>query len=94
MATQETKSVSEEHLQQVRELQTAYASVTAKLGHTEVERILTRRRLQELDSVHSALVAEYESLEQRELEIINTFNEIYGEGALNIDTGEFTIIKN
>lgn len=84
-------TISQEHLDAVRQLQSDYASTTAKLGHIRIELFVAQRRLDELKAVETQLLDEYSATEQREYDMIQEFATAYGEGRLNIETGVYTV---
>lgn len=89
MSEQITKEFEQQDIESVKTLQTEYATNTAQIGQVEVELHLLKKRLEEIENVRVELFKKYESLQEREKELVQSLNEKYGDGVLDLDSGRF-----
>ena len=77
---------TEEEIKQLQNLQSTYQQITFSMGQISLQKITLNTReqnvLQTLDDIRS-----------QEAELAKNLTEKYGKGSLNIETGEFTPIK-
>jgi DNA-binding PucR family transcriptional regulator len=83
------KEFEQQDIDSVKNLQSNYASTTAQIGQVEVELHLLTKKLEELNSFRKSLFQQYEDLQTQERELVNTLNEKYGDGVLDLDSGRF-----
>ena len=74
------KQLTQEELQQIKDLQDQVQQVTLQLGNLELKKI----QLKEIVL----------NLQQAEEEVAKTLSDKYGVGTLDIDTGKLTIVEN
>ena len=74
------KQLTQEELQQIKDLQDQVQQVTLQLGNLELKKI----QLKEIVL----------NLQQAEEEVAKTLSNKYGVGTLDIDTGKLTITEN
>ena len=89
MAENVEKEFQADDIQAVKELQSRYATNTAQIGQVEVELHLLKKRLEQIEKLRSELFEQYESLQTKEKELVQSLNEKYGDGVLDLDTGRF-----
>jgi predicted nuclease with TOPRIM domain len=89
MATEEKKFDSEE-LAKIKDLQTKYQTITAKMGQLEVDRLLLEQAMDRLAQSKDQLTVDYESTQSDEKQFVSDLNTKYGAGNVNIETGVFT----
>lgn len=89
MSEQIAKEFEQQDIESVKTLQTEYATNTAQIGQVEVELHLLKKRLEEIENVRVELFKKYESLQEREKELVQSLNEKYGDGVLDLDSGRF-----
>lgn len=89
MAENIEKEFDEQDIQTVKELQAKYATTTAQIGQVEVELHLMEKRFSDLREMRDKLFQTYEALQTQESELVNTLNEKYGDGVLDLDSGKF-----
>lgn len=89
MSEQVQKEFQAEDIESVKQLQAKYATVTAQIGQVEVELHLVTKRLTEIEAMRDELFKNYESLQNQETELVQTLNEKYGDGVLDLDSGRF-----
>ena len=76
-------TISQEELATITSLQEQYAEITAKLGQVHIEQL-------NLKIYQNSLEANYQSLKEQENALGQELNAKYGDGTLNLQTGEFT----
>lgn len=81
--------LSEQELQKVQELQTKYAEITAQLGQIKIESIIINEQLKRLNTLEDSLAAKYLAIQTEEEQFAKLISEKYGNGDINIETGEF-----
>ena len=86
---EEVKFNSEE-LTKIKELQTTYQTITARLGQLEVDRLLLEQAMDRLNQSRDQLTADYEGTQANEKTFVEDLNTKYGAGNVNIETGVFT----
>jgi hypothetical protein len=89
MSEQIGKEFEQQDIESVKGLQSKYATTTAQIGQVEVEIHLLTKKLEELTEFRKNLFQSYEDLQNSEKELVNTLNEKYGDGVLDLDSGRF-----
>lgn len=89
MSEQLGKEFEQQDVGAVKELQADYATNTAQIGQVEVELHLLKKRLDQIEKLRSELFEQYESLQLKEKELVQSLNDKYGDGVLDLDTGRF-----
>jgi hypothetical protein len=79
-------TISQEELAKITELQEQYAEITAKLGQVHIEQL-------NLKIYQNTLETNYQALKEQENALGQELNAKYGDGTLNLQTGEFTASK-
>ena len=79
----ETKVLTQEELQQIKDVQQERLTLTDQFGIVEYN-------IQDLEQQKSQLVSRLVALKQKEIELGNMLQEKYGDGTINIEKGEFT----
>jgi len=79
-------TISQEELAKITELQEQYAEITAKLGQVHIEQL-------NLKIYQNTLETSYQALKEQENALGQELNAKYGDGTLNLQTGEFTASK-
>lgn len=70
-------------VEQARAIRKEFMDLTYRLGRVHV-------MMRELEQERQNAEAAYDKLGEKEAEFLDRLNKKYGEGALNIETGEFT----
>lgn len=81
--------LTEQEVQKVQELQNNYATITAQLGQLKIEMILVNEQLKRLTELENNFTAKYLSIQTDEEAFAKQIAEKYGDGDINIETGEF-----
>ena len=77
---------TEEELKSLQELQGTYNQITVAFGQLSLSRI-------GLDAQEESLKTALADTRTKENELAKTLTDKYGKGSLNIETGEFTPVK-
>jgi len=81
---------TEEELTSIQELQQKYAATTDAFGRLRVQRVIMNQQFEQLDEADAKLENDYTELQKSEQELVQSLNDKYGAGSLDINTGEFT----
>lgn len=79
----DTKKLTSEELETLKEFQQKNAAVVNELGNLEVAKLQMETRRQEILDF-------YNELKEDEVKFSKKFSAKYGAGSINIETGEFT----
>ncbi len=79
----------EEDIKALTDLRQGYINTQNQLGRLSVQKVLAEQQYDALTQAEDELKKNYLSLTQQEQELVQKYNEKYGVGTVNIDTGEF-----
>jgi oligoribonuclease NrnB/cAMP/cGMP phosphodiesterase (DHH superfamily) len=85
--------LTQEELQQIRELQSKYNQTLFEIGVTEAQRLALLEQIEKRESSKKELLADLDTIEKKENELIKSLQEKYGTGSINPETGEITSIQ-
>jgi hypothetical protein len=86
----ETKQFTKEELEEVQNLRGRMSQLVANFGELKLEQILHEKKSESLKNLDASLNKEYSDIQTKELELVKVFNEKYGKGTLDLDSGTFT----
>tara|TARA_R100001129_G_scaffold126086_2_gene88350 strand:- start:559 stop:843 length:285 start_codon:yes stop_codon:yes gene_type:complete len=86
----EEKKFNSEELGKIKDLQTKYQTITAKMGQLEVDRVLLDQAMERLEDNKNNLTEEYVNVQAEEKQFVSDLNAKYGAGNVNLETGVFT----
>jgi uncharacterized coiled-coil DUF342 family protein len=78
----ENKKLSEEELQQINELRTDFANAFANIGSVQ-------SKIKELEDENQINYASLKEIQEREADLFEKLKTSYGEGTVDLITGEF-----
>ena len=86
----ETKKLSTEELQQIKDMQSQYNKFVFELGSIEaqLQNIFSAKTAAEVEK--NNILTDIKKLADREKELIAVLQEKYGNGSIDIETGEVT----
>lgn len=87
----ETKKLTQEELQKIQDLRVRYATITSQLGQVKIEQLILVDQIKNLEDLETKFVEDYRSLQTEEIEFAKSISEKYGEGEVNVETGEITV---
>ena len=80
---------TEEELKSITEIRDTNAQITSELGQIELQLFLLDEQLKEFNDYKSNLQIQFKNLQTTESELVQSLNEKYGKGTVDINTGEF-----
>ena len=86
---QEVKKLDQTEIDSIVDLRKRMSDKVLQFGELEVEMQLTIQRKEMLESEKVKLISDFKILQKEEKDTADKLNEKYGQGTLNIDTGEF-----
>ena len=72
-----------EEIQEIQDLQQLYTTVVTQAGQVHLEEITLHERKGQVE-------ANFGEVKRKEQEILSNLNTKYGQGSINLETGEFT----
>tara|TARA_Y100000310_G_scaffold278369_1_gene296766 strand:+ start:230 stop:514 length:285 start_codon:yes stop_codon:yes gene_type:complete len=85
----ESKQLTAEELKTIEKLREKSNQKVIQFGEIELELFLAKQRINELENIKKEFQQNYTELQKEERELVETLNEKYGMGTLNVDSGEF-----
>tara|TARA_R110000824_G_scaffold139980_2_gene305444 strand:+ start:4503 stop:4778 length:276 start_codon:yes stop_codon:yes gene_type:complete len=86
----ETKKFTEEELKEVQSLRDRMSKLVASFGELKLEQILHDQKSNNIELLDEQYNKEYSNIQTKELELVKQFNEKYGRGTLDLESGTFT----
>lgn len=85
----ESQKFTTEELKQITDLRNGHAQKINEFGQVELELLLTKQRMDSLEQTKLDLRAQYISLQEQEKQLVADLNKKYGEGTVDLESGEF-----
>jgi hypothetical protein len=85
-----SQKLTPEELQQVKDLQSKYNQTVFEVGIAEAQILTFEKNIAKLREDKTNLVADLETIERKESELIEVLKVKYSEGVINPETGEIT----
>ena len=85
--------LTQEELQQIRDLQSKYNQTLFEIGVAEAQRLALIEQVEKRESDKKSLLSDLATIEQKENELIKSLQEKYGTGSINPETGDITPIQ-
>jgi DNA-binding transcriptional MerR regulator len=85
----ENKKLEPEEIQSIMNLRQKMSDKVVQFGEIEVEKHLAEQRIEFLETQKNMLKEEFAQMQESEKKLADELNAKYGEGNLNLDTGEF-----
>jgi flagellar biosynthesis chaperone FliJ len=82
-----------EELQQIKDLQSKYNQTIFEIGASEAQLIAFQQGIDKLQKAKEGLLSDLTTIEQKESELVKSLQEKYGQGEIDIETGEITSIQ-
>ena len=89
----DTKKFTDEELEEVQSLRDRMSKLVANFGELKLEQILHEQKANNIKTAEENLNNEYSNIQTKEMELVKVFNEKYGRGTLDLDSGTFTPVK-
>jgi hypothetical protein len=82
-----------EELQSIKDLQPKYNQTIFEVGAAEAQLIVFQQNIDKLQEAKKGLVSDLTTIEKKESELVASLQEKYGQGNINIETGEITTVQ-
>jgi len=82
-----------EELDSIKSLQSKYNQTIFEVGAAEAQLIVFQQNIDKLQEAKKGLVSDLTTIEKKESELVASLQEKYGQGNINIETGEITTIQ-
>ena len=79
-----------EELQSIKDLQSKYNQTILEIGAAEAQSIVFQENIEKLTEAKKGLVSDLKTIEQKESELVKSLQEKYGNGNIDVNTGEIT----
>ena len=89
--SEEIKKLTEEEIKQIKEMQAKYNQFVFELGSIEVQLQNVNTTKSAIETEKNNIVEDIKKLGEREKELVKTLQEKYGNGNINIETGEISL---
>jgi len=86
MIKEKTQKLSEEEVQKIKDFQNESNNLTYSLGQIEVQKLILENQKQDL-------ISQLNKSQQLQEEFSTSLQEKYGNGNINLETGEFTAVE-
>ncbi len=86
----EQKQFTKEELEKVQGLRDRMSRLVAQFGELKLEQILHEQKSKNIELLEDQYNKEYLDIQNKELELVKTFNEKYGRGTLDLESGTFS----
>jgi hypothetical protein len=85
-----SQQLTPEELASVKDLQSKYNQTVFEIGVAETQILTFEKQITKLRDDKASLVKDLETIEQKEAALVATLQTVYGNGAINPETGEIT----
>ena len=82
-----------EELQSIKDLQSKYNQTIFEIGAAEAQLIVFQQNIDKLQEAKKGLVSDLTTIEKKESELVASLQEKYGQGNINPETGEITLVQ-
>jgi hypothetical protein len=84
------QNITEEELQQVKDLRSSFQLITFEFGELSLTRNLLQQELTKLDGDIENYISTYKTLQDKEKTLIETLQTTYLDQKINFETGELS----
>ncbi len=81
-------NLTQEELQSIKDLQSKYNQTILEIGAAEAQSIVFQENIEKLTEAKKGLVSDLKTIEQKESELVKSLQEKYGNGNIDVNTGE------
>ena len=85
--------LTQEELQQIKDLQSKYNQTLFEIGLAEAQRIALQDQFEKIETTKKQLVDDLATVEQKEQDLIKSLQDKYGTGSINPETGEIISVQ-
>ena len=84
------KKVTEEELQQIQQLREALVEIVTQIGELHLSEFMAKRQLDQVQQNVKAHEQKFVEFQEKERVLFEQLQQKYGDGNINMDTGEIT----
>lgn len=84
-----TIKLTEEELKKINDFQTKYSTVSAQMGQLKIEQIILSTQSEKLKELESEFTKNFLTIQAEEDAFAKEITAKYGDGNINLETGEF-----
>lgn len=88
-----TAKLTQEELNEIKKLQQFYNQIIFDLGRTEAQLINLQNQIDLAVNEKDKLVKDLKTLEEKEIQLSKDLQNKYGQGVINIETGEIKLVQ-
>ena len=85
-----SQQLTPEELASVKDLQSKYNQTVFEIGVAETQILTFEKQILKLRDDKAGLIKDLETIEQKEAALVATLQTVYGNGAINPESGEIT----
>jgi hypothetical protein len=86
-----SQQLTPEELASVKDLQSKYNQTVFEIGVAETQILTFEKQIAKLRDDKAGLINDLETIEQKEAALVATIQTVYGNGAINPESGEITV---
>jgi len=86
-----SQQLTPEELASVKDLQSKYNQTVFEIGVAETQILTFEKQILKLRDDKAGLINDLETIEQKEAALVATLQTVYGNGAINPESGEITV---
>jgi hypothetical protein len=86
-----SQQLTPEELASVKDLQSKYNQTVFEIGVAETQILTFEKQILKLRDDKAGLIKDLETIEQKEAALVATLQTVYGNGAINPESGEITV---
>jgi hypothetical protein len=86
-----SQQLTPEELASVKDLQSKYNQTVFEIGVAETQILTFEKQIVKLRDDKAGLINDLETIEQKEAALVATLQTVYGNGAINPESGEITV---
>ena len=90
----DTKTLTQEEITKVQDIRKNYVNIQNAFGQLHLTKHNLEKQLSQIDSNYESLTTEYEKTQTAEKDLVQSIQDKYGVGTLNIEDGTFTPVEN
>jgi len=81
--------LSKEELEQINSFRNSINEVTFKIGDVELNKVILKNSLEEMEEEYNKLKQQFNQIKKSEKEFVSKLREKYGDGGINLESGEY-----
>ena len=87
------KQLTQEEITKVQDIRKNYVAIQNAFGQLHLTKLNLEKQLSDIDVNYETLTTEYEKTQTAEKDLVQSLQEKYGTGTLNIESGTITSVE-